>query len=211
MTIVENFFFSVEKVDQREGFSDKDLAEKSSQVKDFEKRIQELYDKGFRYGGDTKSDSKAYTDFKEKKIFIGKLKSTEEACLSLFYEMSNAENRDKFEKLFETYFLDRDDSQERAYEYASDILRIESEAMLQKCQIAELMELTRMIKNPKYLEIYLKNKENADLAKDLMHAEMITNGKVHNGTKVALDHYTQQFHEQQRMLGKRSRISKDND
>lgn len=209
MTVIENFFFSVEKVDQREGFSVRDLVERASQVKDFERRIQALYDKGFRYGGDTKSDSKAYTDFDLKTIFIGKLKTTEEACLSLFYEITNAENKERFDELFETYFSDRDDSQERAHQYASDILRVESDAMFQKCQIAELMQLQQMIKNPKYLEIYHKNKENAERSKDLMHDEMIVNGKVQNGTKVALEHYKQQFFEQQRMLGKRSRISKD--
>lgn len=93
MSIVHDFFYSVERTDQREGFSDEEMVKKSLEVPEFDEVVKMLFEQGFRYGGDTKSDSKAFTDIEMKRIYIGKNKTVDEACLSLFYEMTNARNQ----------------------------------------------------------------------------------------------------------------------
>ena len=194
MSSIESFFFSVEKVDQREGFSDEELVHLACKQKGFEEKIQQLLLDGFFYGGDTKSDSKAYTDMKEKKIYIGKKKSLEEACLSLFYEMINASNHKKFERIFETFLKQSDLSNKIANEYALAILRVEADALFEKCKYAEAMQLEHLIKNPKYLEIYRNTKENQEKVKELIFNEMVEHGTVHCGKKKAVDHYMEQYY-----------------
>lgn len=206
MAIIHDFFFSMEKVDQREGFSDEMMVEVSSKIPGFTDLIIELSKKGFKYAGDTKSSSKAFTDCEQKKIYIGKDKSVDEACLSLFYEMTNAKNHARFKDIHDRYLSDRDDSDEQATNYAREILKIEAEAVFQRCKIAQILNLTHLLKNPKYFQIFEAYKENAKQAESLIFEEMLANGKVHNGKKAALDHYKECFFQAQQKLRKRDRI-----
>ncbi len=204
---MHDFFYSVERTDQREGFSDEEMVENASKVPEFESVVKMLFEQGFRYCGDTKSDSKAFTDMEKKRIYIGKNKTVEEACLSLFYEMTNARNQKEFQEIKENYFADREESDEKATQYAHDIIKIEAEAVFERCKVAQTLNLVHLLKNPKYLEIIEASKENYEKARSAIFEEMILHGKVHNGKKLAVDHYKEMFFSQQKSLIKRSRQS----
>jgi hypothetical protein len=207
MSIINEFFYSVEKTDQREGFSDQEMVEKSSKVPEFESVVKTLFEQGFRYGGDTKSDSRAFTDIEQKRIYIGKNKTVEEACLSLFYEMTNARNQKILQEIIENHFSVREESDEKATQYAHDILKVEAEAVFERCKVAQILNLVHLLKNTKYVEIIKASRENYKQAISEIFEEMILHGKVHNGKKLAVDHYKEMFFLHQKSVIKRSRWS----
>ena len=149
---------------------------------------------GFRYCGDTQSDSKACTDIKNKSIYIGRDKSPSEACLSLAYEAINAKNALKIESVHKKYLYNKSPSIEKASEYANEILLIEAEAVFYRSTVAISTGLESLIKNKKYLEIVELNQDPSSAILQIF-SEMQTNGTVHSGKKKAFDHYVSQYFE----------------
>lgn len=194
------FFFSIERFDTREGFSDTDLVVLCSKIPAVDELIRRLSSKGFKYAGDTKTHSKAFTDIQTKRIYIAKDKTAEEACLSLAYELKNAENKPRIQAVFNEYLSDTVPTIERAIEYARSILLIEADAVLNRTQVAMGAGLESSLKNKKYLEIAKTFSDDKDLALREIFEEMVTNGTVHNGKKKALDHYISQYFESQRAI-----------
>lgn len=143
--------------------------------------------KGYSYGGDTNNDSKACADNENKKIYIGKGKSSAEALLSLTYELLNANNSSKINKVNDKYLSDKIPDKNRAREYAKQILLIEAEAVNARSNITIKLGLESLIKNPKYLQ-FAKDPNIKNGIKRI-HEEMANNGTVHNGKIKALDHY----------------------
>ena len=159
--------------------------------------IEALGSLGFKYGGDTGSESKAYTDIKEKKIFIKKNKTDSEALLSLVYELTNASNTPKLETVYKNY-LQEESSPDiiKATKYAHEILHIEAYAVYTRSCTAIHLHLESSVKNPKYLEITRLHKDDQEKAVEALYLEMIENGTVHNGKKKAVDHYIEQYFQQ---------------
>jgi hypothetical protein len=195
---VNNFLYSVEQIENRSGFDDLDmfsLANNFSLIKVMMRRLAKL---GFRYAGDTKSDSKAYTDVSKKRIFIGRNKTASEACLSLLYEMTNATNASKIENIYSCYLSDKTPTAARATEYAHAILRVEAEAVYNRSIVALSLRLEHLIKNKKNIEIVKLNQNDPVTAIQDIYSEAIENGTVYNGKKKALDHYISQYFEYNR-------------
>lgn len=191
-----NFFFSSESLETRTGFCDLDLVKMVKTIPVLGSAIAFLAESGFKYSGDTKSDSKAYTDVNKKKIYIGRSKSVAEACLSLTYEVTNAKNALKFKAVHQKYLSDKSPSMEKAVKYANEILQIEAEAVLNRSIVAISVGLESQVKNKKYLEIVRSNGDPFSCAAEIF-SEMQKNGTVHNGKKKALDHYIEQYFEYQ--------------
>jgi hypothetical protein len=192
------FFFSIERHDTKPGFSDFDLVLLCSKIPAVDQLIQRLSEKGFKYAGDTGTDSKAYTDIEKKRIYIAKDKTAEEACLSLAYELKNAENKPRIQAVFDEYLSDSMPTIERALQYARSILLIEADAVLNRTQVALETGLASSLKNQKYVEITEAFKESPERAIQEIFNEMVENGTVHNGKKKALDHYISQYFDYQR-------------
>jgi hypothetical protein len=190
-----NFFFSIERHDTRPGFSDLDLVLLCSKIPAVDALIQRLSAKGFKYAGDTGTDSKAYTDIEKKRIYIAKDKTAEEACLSLAYELKNAENKPRIQAIYDEFFSDRTPTLERAIQYAKSILLIEADAVLNRTQVAIETDLVSSLKNKKYVAITERLKDSPERAIQEIFHEMVENGTVHNGKKKALDHYIAQYFE----------------
>lgn len=187
-------FFEQENMSSDGSFSDYDLAEKGRTIPVLVDLIKKVELKGFTYGGDTRSASKAYTDVGLKKIFIKKDKSLDEACLSLAYELTNAINKEKLEAIHAEYLNDKRKTEERATEYAHHILNIEVEAVLVRSVVAVETSAEKYVKNPKYNLIVKECGACLELAKRTIFKEMIENGKVHNGKIKAVDFYKDQYY-----------------
>ncbi|MBM3193396.1 MAG: hypothetical protein FJZ59_04090 [Chlamydiae bacterium] len=195
-----DFFYSIERFDTREGFSDTDLVLLCSKIPVVDELIQRLSRKGFKYAGDTKTDSKAYTDVDRKRIYIAKDKTAEEACLSLAYELKNAENKPRIEAVFAEFLSDAEPTIERAMQYARSILLIEADAVLNRTQVAIETGLESSLKNKKYIDIVKATRDDKELALQEIFKEMVETGTVHNGKKKAIDHYVSQYFESQRAV-----------
>jgi len=187
-----DFFFSSERLETRTGFCDLALAKRAKAIPVLASAITLLTASGFKYAGDTNSDSKAYTDVDKRKICIGRTKSTDEACLSLAYEMTNAKNASKFKEIREKYLSDKTPSMEKAVAYANEILLTEAEAVFNRSSVAISVGLESQVKNEKYLEIVRSNGDQSSCI-DKIFSEMKKNGTVHNGNKKAQDHYIAQY------------------
>ena len=187
-----DFFFSSERLETRTGFCDLALAKMAKAIPVLASAITLLTASGFKYAGDTNSDSKAYTDVDKRKICIGRTKSTDEACLSLAYEMTNAKNASKFKEIREKYLSDKTPSMEKAVAYANEILLTEAEAVFNRSSVAISVGLESQVKNEKYLEIVRSNGDQSSCI-DKIFSEMKKNGTVHNGNKKAQDHYIAQY------------------
>jgi len=189
-----SFFFSSNRLETRTGFCDIELSKMAGAIPVLFSDIRLLAASGFKYAGDTNSDSKAYTDVGNRKIYIGRTKSIAEACLSLAYEMTNAKNAFKFKEIHTKYLLDKAPSMEKAVIYANEILRTEAEAVFSRSSVAISVGLESQVKNKKYLEIVRSNDDPSSCIAQIF-SEMQKNGTVHNGKKKALDHYIAQYFE----------------
>jgi hypothetical protein len=187
-----DFFFSSLRLEKRTGFCDIDLSKMAKAIPTLAAAIIILSEAGFKYSGDTNSNSKACTDVHKKKIFIGRDKSNSEACLSLAYELTNAKNALKFKEVQQQYLSDKSPSSEKALAYANKILSIEAEAVFHRSIVAISTGLQSQIKNKKYLEIVLSNDGDPDCINKIF-SEIQQNGTVHNGKKKALEHYINQY------------------
>ncbi|HSW85984.1 MAG TPA: hypothetical protein VLG49_00630 [Rhabdochlamydiaceae bacterium] len=192
---LNDFAYSAQRIENRLGFDDIEMFDLANKLSVMKITMDRLAKQGFHYVGDTKSDSKAYTDVSKKRIFIGKDKTTSEACLSLMYEMTNATNAYRIKEIQSSYLSDKSPNRERAIEYAQAILGIEAEAVFNRSIAAIDLGLEHLIKNKKYLEIVKLNQDNPDAAIKDIHLEMLENGTVHNGKKKALDYYISQYFE----------------
>ena len=170
------------------GFNEVQMVELVRDVPMLVELIDEMTARGFRYGGDTGSTSKAYTNVGRRRICIGKNTTAEEACLSLMYELTNAKNGEKLQAIHDEYLHDPHPTYARGVDYASAILLIEADAIYHRCLLAVELNLVSLLKNPAYLRIVQEASDRAS-AIDWIHAEMLTRGKVHGGLKGALDHY----------------------
>lgn len=191
---VTDFFFSSERLETRVGFCDIALSKMAKAIPVLASAVALLAASGFKYAGDTNSDSKAYTDVDKRKIYIGRTKSTAEACLSLTYEMTNAKNALKFKEIHAKYLSDKTPSMEKAVAYANEILLTEAEAVFNRSSVAISVGLESQVKNKKYLEIVRSNSDQSSCIAEIF-SEMQKNGTVHNGKKKALDHYIAQYFE----------------
>ncbi|OGN56173.1 MAG: hypothetical protein A3D96_01810 [Chlamydiae bacterium RIFCSPHIGHO2_12_FULL_44_59] len=189
-----NFFFSSGRLETRTGFCDLALFKMAKSIPVLASAITLLAASGFTYAGDTNSDSKAYTDVDKRKIYIGRTKSTAEACLSLAYEMTNAKNALKFKEIHAKYLSDKTPSMEKAVAYANEILLTEAEAVFNRSSVAISVGLESQVKNKKYLEIVRSHSDQSSCIAEIF-SEMQKNGTVHNGKKKALDHYIAQYFE----------------
>lgn len=192
---LNDFAYSSQQIENRLGFDDDEMFSLSDKLPVMSIMMERLAKQGFHYVGDTKSDSKAYTDVSKKRIFIGKDKTSNEACLSLMYEMTNATNAYRIKEIQSSYLSDKSPNRERAVEYAKAILGIEAEAVFNRSIAAINLGLEHLIKNKKYIEIVKLNQDNPDAAIRDIHLEMLENGTVHNGKKKAVDHYISQYFE----------------
>lgn len=195
-----DFFFSLDRCETRDGFSDTDLVVLCSKIPAVDELIRRLSQKGFKYAGDTNSDSKAFTDIDKKRIYIAKDKTAEEACLSLAYELKNAENKPRIEAVFAEFLSDENPTIERAMAYARSILLIEADAVLNRTEVAIETGLESSLKNKKYIDIVKASRDDKKLALRQIFEEMVATGTVHNGRKKALDHYISQYFESQRAM-----------
>jgi len=196
MTVkIQRFFHFNEQLEHRVGFDELIMSQKALYLPSMNNLIKDLSEWGFRYSGDTNNDSKAYTDVSKKMIFIGKDKTDNEAVLSLMYEMTNATNSLKIEKIHSQYLSDVEPNRERAIGYAKDILNVEANAVFNRSIIAISLGLESLVKNKKYVEIVKANAEDSAKAISEIYLEMVENGTVHNGKKKALDHYSAQYFE----------------
>ncbi len=175
------------------GFSDDELRRTCEAIPQVSYLISQLVSQGFRYGGDTKSDSKAYTDVTNRKIYIKKDKTIQEACLSLAYELINAQNAKRYGQLFKEFLSESRPTQARAIEYAGKILYIEAEAVYYRSAVAIELGIESAVKNPKFNTIVVDSKGDRSHAIPKLWIEMVKSGKVHRGTKRAFDHYVGQY------------------
>jgi hypothetical protein len=182
------FFFAIDKLDQ-EGFSDENLAIKVGEIPCLREQVIAVSRLGYRYAGDTRSNSKANTEPVSKKIFIGKNKPIEEAILSLAYELTNAKNGKKLAKILDNSTHDLHPNQHKAECFAMSILKVEAEAVYIRSSTAINLGKESTIKNPKYTEIVKKYGGNREEAILEIYHEMLKNGMVHEGRKKAFDHY----------------------
>ena len=187
-----DFFFSSLRLEKRTGFCDIDLSKMAKAIPALAVAIIILSDAGFKYSGDTNSNSKACTDVHKKKIYIGRDKSNCEACLSLAYELTNAKNALKIKNVHQQYLSDKAPSSERALTYANEILLIEAEAVFHRSMVAISTGLESQIKNKKFLEIVRSNDGHLECINKIF-SEIQQNGTVHNGKKKALEHYINQY------------------
>jgi hypothetical protein len=194
---LHHFFYTSDLVETRTGFKDEDLIEKAMEIPFVRQQITHLAIEGFHFVGDTlgrsNDGSKAYTDIEKRWIFIGRDKSTEEALLSLTYEMTNAKHAKKLDKIYKEYSADILPKHSRAEKYARAIMRVESEAAYVRSHMAIILGKESLIKNKKYLEIVKSSGIHHKAAVKEIFAEMVKNGTVHNGKKSALEHYITQY------------------
>lgn len=145
---------------------------------------------GFRYVGDTGSQSKANTNFKTKAIKINAALSAEQAALSFAYELANASQHDG-SQLGPVQRLKN--SSPTAEHYAESVLRLESRSVLKRSQVAIAIGLEDLVVNPKYNQ-FAKDEHLTELEKiDAILSEMMTNGRVNRGQDSAFDHYVKQY------------------
>lgn len=194
---LDSFFFSSQQLETRVGFCDCDLLKMVKSIPGLDLTISALAKIGFKYCGDTQSDSKAHTDVKKKIVCIGRDKSAAEACLSLAYEATNAKNGLKIQDVYRRYLSDKMPSMEKAIMYANEILQIEAEAVFNRSAVAISTGIEPLVKNKKYLEIVRLNRDPSSTIFEIF-SEMKKNGTVHNGKKKAFDHYVSQYFEYNR-------------
>lgn len=196
VSLVLTFFTAALQLISRPGFDDIQLMTKTLQSPRLTSLVAEVTSEGFRYLGDTNSTSRACTDPVKKRIYIGKDKSTDEATLSLAYEVINAKNAKNFTAVHDHYLKDANPTVHRAEEYANKILEIESNAVLNRSLVAIELNIESQVKNPKYINMVKSAKTNntadADVLREI-HSEMLRNGTVHNGKKSAVEHYKEQY------------------
>ena len=148
---------------------------------------------GFHYAGDTLSKSKANTDFSQKSIRINKTLGSDEAALSFAYELRNASQYSDFSK---TLALLRGPATPKAADqYARGILEKEANSVLMRSHVAVAIGKEALIKNKRYNEIAADLTLSPKEKQRETFTEMLQNGKVHQGTIGAYDHYVNQFWE----------------
>lgn len=145
---------------------------------------------GFRYVGDTGSQSKANTLFMAKTIKINAGLSAEQAALSFAYELANASQHDGG-KLGPLQRLQN--SAKTGEEYAKSVLRWESKSVLKRSQVAVAIGREALVVNPKYNQIAKDEHLTESEKVDAILGEMIANGKVNRGQDSAFDHYIRQY------------------
>ncbi len=194
---IQQFLYSAEKMETRIGFDDDELIHKALGISIIKEQMLSVAKFGFRYVGDADGNSndgsKAYTDLEKRWIFIGRNKPTDEALLSLTYEMTNAKNAKKLNKIFDEYSKDRLPDSSRAACYAKAVLRVESDAIYVRSRTAISLGKESLIKNQKYLDIVKSHGIHHKAAVKEIFSEMLKNGTVHNGQVKAFDHYVRQY------------------
>jgi hypothetical protein len=153
---IQKFFYVASVVETRLGFDDDELLHKANEISIVREHIEIVQSMGFHFVGDTQesnSASKAYTDPVKKWIFIGRKKTTEEALLSLTYELTNAKNGQILTNIYDKYVGDILPDSTRAAEYAKEVMHVEASAVYTRSRVAIKVGTESLVKNKKYLEI----------------------------------------------------------
>lgn len=154
---------------------------------------REVGQMGFRYAGDTHSQSKANTHFGRREIRINANLTHEEAALSFAYELANASQRTEFEAGPLALWSHGPATREAAEQYADLTLRKEANSVLMRSKVAIAIGRTDLIANQNYNAIAgLPELDGAQKA-ELTFQEMKTNGRVNRGQTGAWDHYVAQY------------------
>lgn len=198
---MEKVYIQPTRILSEEGFDENQMYAEFSKLPEALKLEETVGNMGFKYGGDTCSESKANTDFKAKRIYINKSLDPKTAALSFVYELMNAYQQDDFAsilKLPEQISA----SNNNAKDYAEGILRKEAKSVLMRSKMAIAMEQEDLIKNPEYIKI-ARMKDPDDVLENLVFIEMKQNGTVHMGKYKAYPYYISQYwFEHWKWLGK---------
>lgn len=146
------------------GFDEAKMYEKFEKSKTAKALEDEVLKKGYKYAGDVSDPkSSAYTDVAKKEIRINKNKSEEEAALAYAYELQNAKNGDKYNKIFEDA---QNGKIKNKKEFADKIMQHEVEALETEAIIAMEMGI-KDPKNKDVIDIVKATKDPAERSKKI--------------------------------------------
>lgn len=161
---------------------------KSADALELEELVGEL---GFRYAGDTGTESKANTDVATREIRINKGLSAQVAALSLGYELKNAQQKPAFDEIM--LLLKSTGKEDLAIEFADRIMKREARSILFRSKMAIAMGNESLVKNPVYNTIAKRDDLDEFEKVAAIFKEMKANGTVHGGAKKAYDHYIEMY------------------
>ena len=174
-----------------EGFDEDAMYAKFSNFPEAVNLGMEMRAKGFRYVGYTGTSSKAHTLHKVKQIKINKGLTSDEAALSLAYELTNAS---QVEEALEIHALRKQPKTVKLADmYARRMLWVESQSVLMRSNMAIVIGKEKLVKNARYIKIAKDDSLSETAKRESIFAEMMANGTVHQGRKKAYDYYVNQY------------------
>lgn len=188
---MERVYMQPTRNSSEEGFDEDKMYAEFSKLPGAKQLEEIVGGMGFKYGGDTDSESKANTDFDARRIYINKSLDQQTAILSFVYELMNALQQDDFTNILQLP-KQRDASTAIAEDYAERILRKEAKSVLMRSKMAIAMRKEELIKNPKYINI-ARMDETDEVLENLVFTEMKQNGTVHKGKYKAYPYYISQY------------------
>ncbi|SFQ35138.1 hypothetical protein [Variovorax sp. 770b2] len=163
---------------------------RSTEALSLERKVGQM---GFRYAGDTNSQSKANTHFGRREICINANLTHEEAALSFAYELANASQRTAFEAGPLALWSHGPATRQAAELYAELTLRKEANSVLMRSKVAIAIGRADLIANQNYNAIAGLPELDGTQRAELAFQEMKANGRVNRGQTAAWNHYVAQY------------------
>jgi Domain of unknown function (DUF4157) len=173
------------------GFDEEKMYQEFKRSDDALKLEDKVGEMGFKYAGDTASESKANTNFRTKEIKINKNLLPNEAALSFAYELKNASQEAEANAIFDLLSTDTR-TREDAEKFANGIIRKEARSVLFRSRVAIALGIEHLIRNQKYNDIAREGKSEEDLEESIFE-EMKNNGVVLLGARKAYSHYLKMY------------------
>ena len=139
---------------------------------------------GYRYGGDTGSPSKAFTNVPTRTIRINKELPTAVAALSYAYELSNALQAKSYTCIQEVARLRKCSRRQ----YVDAVVEREARSVLLRSRVAREIGLCHLVKNQTYNWIERGPGGDDQKVKAIVQ-EIRQNGTVYRGAITVDDHY----------------------
>lgn len=143
----------------------------------------------FQFAGFTKTASKANTDTAKRLIRIREDLSIETATLSFAYELSNLINIFRYRSIMEDVHYKKFN----ADDYAKEILKLESEAVLRRSIVAIQLNLGHLIENQHYFDIASRSPLSSERKLEMIFFVLKKMGKVGRNRIPVFEYYKSQY------------------